>query len=180
MTEWLRKSIAAITLIAISCVAFADPPPASGVVVRFEAPAAYTWFDPESGLRVIVGADVDEFCAGNLNFDIVEWQDVNLADGRTLTNGNGVMQATVWDFLEFDCDLFTTVDPVASGYARFRYVDNDIFGIAEGDRNANSWTFMANGKLEDPWGSRVILKATLHQLLGNNTGYKIVADVQLH
>ena len=181
MMTWLRKIIGVSVLMSLSCAVLADPPPFSGVVERNDYPAAYTWVDFESGLRIVIGADMDEFCSGLLNFDLMAFQDVTIPDGRIVSNGIGEeMQTSVWDFLDFDCALFTSIDPVASGYARLRVLDNDLQGIAEGDTNTNVWTFMAHGKLEDPWGSTFNLKASSTQLFGTNTGYKVVQDVELH
>lgn len=155
MMTWLRKTIGAIVLISLSCLVFADPPPFSGVVIRDEAPFAISWIDPEAGLRVIIGADMDEFCADTFNFDLIAFQDVNLPSGRIVSNMSAIMQTTVWDFLEFDCAMFTTIDPVASGFAKLRGLDNDLTGSVV--NNTNAWTWMVHGKLEDPWGTRMIL-----------------------
>jgi hypothetical protein len=156
------------------------PPPASGVVLRDGNPVAYTWVDFDTGLRVIVGADMDEFCAGINNFDIIPYQDVNLPDGRLVTLGKGPIQTTVWDFLDFDCALFTTVEPVAYGRANFIEVDNDLFGIEEGDKNTNTWAYSARGRLATSDGGTVRLNAFVRQQFGNEGGFKIVRKVQLN
>ena len=173
-----KKTISAIVLIGLTCIAYADPPPFSGIVTRGEDTVAVTWVDAEAGLRVIVGADMDEFCAGNEYAGLIAYQDVNLPSGRVVSNSGAIMQTTVWDFLNFDCALFTTIDPVASGYARVRYVDNDLTGSVV--NNTNSWTFMAQGKLEDPWGTPMILSAHITRQLGNDSGFKFNSQIVLH
>ena len=71
------------------------PPPVSGIIVREGLPTAYTWIDLDTGLRVIVGVDMDEFCAGTIDFDIVDYQSAYLADGRIVDLGKGILQTTV-------------------------------------------------------------------------------------
>ena len=84
----------------------------------------------------------------------------------------------VWDFLAFDCELFTTIDPVASGDAKLRNVDNDLFGTV--DPNANAWSFMAHGQLEDPFGSRLVFSGHITQLFGPDIGFKVNSQIVLH
>ncbi len=156
----------------------ADPPAAAGIVTRDQQPVALTWIDPAAGLRVILGADIDEFCAGIIDFDVIDIQDVNVAEDRVLRNSRGQVRTTVWDFLAFDCALFTTVDPVASGMSTLRNVDNDLFGTA--DPNVNVWSWMAHGRLEDPYGTQVVFSGHLTQLFGPNTDYRFQSQIVLH
>lgn len=159
---------------------FENAPPFSGIIERSEIPTAFTWIDFKSGLRVIVGADMDEFCAGTINFDLVWYQDI-YNPTRLLGQGQGEVQTTVWDFLEFDCALFTTVPPVASGVAHFINTDNDFDGVGEDDNFANAWTLRANGTLYySDGGAPAQLNAFQKQLFGANTGYKAVSKVSLH
>ena len=152
----------------------------SGIVTRYEAPVGRTWVDFDSGLRVVVGADMDEFCAGIVNFDLVEITDIQLASERLLTLETGRVQATVWDFTDFDCALFTTNDPVASGFARMRTTDNDFFGTDPDDTNANAFGWMAHGKLEDQYGTRLMLNAFSRIVFGNNSGFHQTTKVILN
>lgn len=178
MMRWVRRILGTTVLMAMTFVAFADPPPFSGIVVRDSDPSAFTWIDAEAGLRVVVGADMDEYCAGIINFDLIAYQDVNLSSGRIVSNMRGFMQTTVWDFLEFDCDLFTSVDPVASGFANFRWVDNDL--LASDNNNNYAWTWMVHGKLEDPWGSRMILSGHISRVFGAKSGFRFNSQIVLH
>ena len=55
-------------------------------------------------------------------------------------------------------------------------VDNDIFGTAEGDKNANTWQFMGNGQLMTPGGEKVAYNGKLHFLYSNAGGFKILQE----
>jgi len=158
---------------------FEDAPPFSGIIERAEFPAAFTWVDFKSGLRVTIGVDMLEYCDGIINFDLVWWQDI-YNPTRLLGQAQGELQAAVWDFLDFDCELFTTVPPVASGDAYFRIQDNSEYGVGEDDNFANSWNFHANGTLYySDGGAPAQLNAFLKQLYGENSGYKMVPKVSL-
>ena len=168
----INKSISAallLTTILSSGPIAADPPALSGIVTRGEAAVARSWVDFDSGLRIVVGADLDEFCAGVDNFDYVEITDIQLASGRIIGLDKGIVQTTVWDFTDFDCALFTTIDPVASGFARIRTTDNDLLGFEPGDSNTNAFGSMVHGKLEDPYGTRLILNAIQRIVVGDGT-----------
>ena len=169
-----------LTILLSSGPVAADPPAISGIVTRDQIPAAFTWVDFDSGLRVIVGADIDEFCAGNLNFDLVEVTDKVPASGRIIELLKGTVQTTVWDFLDFDCALFTTIDPVASGDAKLRSTDNDLEGTAPDDRNTNAWGFMAHGRLEGLDGTRMSLNAFIRYVFGNSSGFHVTSKVVLN
>lgn len=155
------------------------PPPASGIITREGKPVAYTWVDSDTGMRIVVGADMNEFCSGFNNFDIVPYHEANLPDGRLVSLGKGALQTTVWDFLVFDCALFTTEEPVASGRANFMEVDNDLFGIADGDKNTNTWAYSARGRLSATDGGTVQLNAFIRQQFGNDGGFKVIRKVAL-
>jgi hypothetical protein len=128
----------------------ANPPAESGIVVRDDLPIAGTWIDVKAELRVVVGADMLEFCAGIIDFDLVPHHMVFLPGGRDVFLYKGPMYTTVWPFLDFDCDLFTTVTPLAAGYADVVNTDNDPFSA---DANtANPYGFMAHGTLTRPSG----------------------------
>lgn len=158
----------------------ADPPADSGTVTRGQEALAFTWVDFDSGLRIIIGADIDEFCGGVNNFDLVDFMRVEPQPERVIERLSGDVQTTVWDFLDFDCALFTTLEPVASGQARLRATDNDLFGIGDDDRHTNSWGLMAHGKLEDSFGTDMNLNAFLRQVFGNPSGYHRTAKVVLN
>ena len=153
------------------------PPPVSGIVVRDGIPSAWTWVDTDTGLRVVVGADMDDFCAGIIDFDVVDFQDATLSSGRIIDLGKGMMTTSVWDFLDFDCALFNTSDPVAYGRSRLLTVDNDLQGTVV--NNTNTWGFMAQGRLMTSDGGTVQFNGYLRQQFGNDSGSKVVSKVQL-
>lgn len=156
---------------------FTNAPDASGIVVRDEFPVAFTWVDTKAGTRVTIGVDVFEFCAGIINFDFVPYQDVLLPEDRPLlTLGLGDdMRTTVWPFLDFDCDLFTTVTPLAHGVSDLVHTDNDLFGAQPDDNNANAWGFMAHGILASPSGADAPFHAHIRLRFGNSAGFKVLS-----
>jgi len=154
------------------------PPTESGIIYRGETAVGLTWVDVDSGLRVVLGADMNEYCAGIVNFDPFATQTANLPGGRLVMNGGAEVQVTVWDFLAFDCGLFTTMDPVASGTANLRGVDNDVQGTVV--TNTNTWGWSAQGNLVDGDGHRVRFNGFVRQQFGNDSGPKVVSEVNLH
>jgi len=153
-----------------------DAPPFSGIIERAEFPAAWTWIDSKSGLRLTIGLDMLEYCGGTINFDLIWWQDI-YNPTRLLGQAQGELQAAVWDFLEFDCELFTTVPPVASGDAYLRIQDNAEIGVGEDDNFTNSWQFHANGTLYySDGGAPAQLNAFNKLLFSNNSGFKQVTN----
>ncbi len=159
-----------------------NAPEFSGIIVRGQATNAWTWVDVVSGYRVVIGADMNEYCAGVINFDLVFFQDINLSNGRPLlevVDGDD-MRTTVWDFLSFDCALFTTVDPVAYGYADLVNTDNDLFGTAPGDNNANAWGLRAHGILSYQDGSDAVFSAHQNLKFSANGGFNQTSKISLH
>ena len=69
---------------------------------------------------------------------------------------------------------------MAYGRANFIEVDNDLFGIEEGDKNTNTWAYSARGRLATSDGGTVRLNAFVRQQFGNEGGFKIVRKVQLN
>jgi hypothetical protein len=128
----------------------ADPPSERGIVMESDVTIAYTWVDLRTGYRVVVGADMDEYCAFIFNFDTlpVTMVDIPTLESRFVVHGGGIVRAEVFNFIEFDCALFTAVGPVAEGMAEFKVVDNDWLGTVETNA-ANAWGFNVKGTLTD-------------------------------
>lgn len=159
----------------------ADPPPASGVVIRDEAEVGVTWVDFDSGLRVILGADIVEFCSGIIDFDVVNSQSVEPPVGEDwiIERLYGEVRAQVFDFLDFDCDLFVNNEPVAAGYVMLTTTDNDLF--QSGPPNANAWGWMAHGAVYSPDGDVFALSAILRNLYLKKQGrFHSTASIVLH
>ena len=127
---------------------FANAPEQSGIVERGDGVWAWSWPDPKTGLRVVFGADMTEFCGGIIDFDEVHWADKVLPneDERIVSlDVSRDIRTSVWPFLDFDCALFTSVDPLASGTSTLKRTDNDLTGTP--GANTNTWGFMAHGTL---------------------------------
>jgi hypothetical protein len=168
------------------------PPAESGIVTRGGAPFALTWIDEQVGLRAIVGGDPKEFCAGVVNFDLISWKEVLVAEGvvsrgdppaafdRVVSRWVGHdMYTTVWDFLEFDCAKFTSMDPIAFGTSTMRGTDNDVYYTTV--HNAEAWGLMAQGTLE--WtadGSPAHFSGHQRIHFTNAKGLKLTQTISLH
>ena len=126
----------------------ANAPTFSGVVMRGEVPAASLVSDPKSGMLAVVGLDPADLCAGIFDFDLVPFQEVTwpISQARyaRLLQGEN-MQTTVWPFTNFDCALFSTVTPLATGVSDYVYTNNDELWY--GPPNAQSVTARAHGRL---------------------------------
>lgn len=167
---------------SVSSAKVGDAPSVSGIIVRDEAPLGVTWVDVKRGLRVVLGADMDEYCNGIVDFDVISYQSATLpnADAAIVRIGQGTVQATVWSFLDFDCALFTTEAPVASGYADVVSTDNDVEGNDGDDVSANAWGWQAHGTLTDPGGERVQFSGFVRQVVSYAGGNHVTSRILLH
>jgi len=158
------------------------PPAASGIVTRGGVPFALIWVDESAGLRAMVGGDVREYCAGVVDFDLVSWQDVLVAEDvdRVFQRFVGHdMYTTVWDFLDFDCAKFTSMDPIAFGTSTMRGTDNDVYGTTV--HNARAWGLMAQGTLA--WtadGSPASFSGHQRIHYTDAGGIKVTQEINLH
>jgi hypothetical protein len=158
------------------------PPAESGIVTRGDALFALTWIDEQLGLRAVVGADVEEFCTGVVNFDLISWQDVLIAEdvNRVFERFVGHdMYTTVWDFLDFDCAKFTSLNPIAFGTATMRGTDNDVYRTSV--HNAHAWGLMAQGTLA--WtadGSPAHFSGHQRIHFTSTEGLKLTQTISLH
>ena len=154
----MRKSGAitiALLLFALTGSVLAEPPASSGIVTRDFYNWAYVDVDIEAGLLSILGVDIVQWCTDGAPFDAFFYSDKNLQDGfRLNTTEKAYVQATVWPFTEFDCELFYANEPLATGMAYYRLHDNDLFGLRYCDEknNMNAFGYRANGTLYTPSG----------------------------
>lgn len=141
-----------------------DAPAFSGVVVRGEGPsgAVFTWVDAEEGMRVTIAAHMADFCDGDpVDWDFLHFQTV-FRDARLVTRiQEDDRRTSVWPFTAFDCGLFTTVEPVATGYSDFLRIDNDFCRDDPrcdftGGNNAKAWGMHAQGHLTRPSGDGTV------------------------
>ena len=188
----LRKMVTAAVLLGLSCVAFADPPEQSGAnVVRWEGGGAWTFTDWDAGILVVFGANMDEFCSGTINFDVVSFMEVTIPQGpdriKQLVKGKDV-QATVWPFPFFDCYLFTTVEPIAYGTVDLIYNDNDLISWARNNKNMNAFGMNAHGNmLSTASGDALRLNFVWHAIFRDyndedpgNDFFKEILKIDLH
>jgi hypothetical protein len=112
------------------------------------------WFpDDKTGWSVSLGWDMVEACSGTFERDVVHWTDKLLPGEEprlvTLNRMDGA-RTQVWPFKVNDCDLFTTVPPLASGISELRVFDNDWTEDPTESSprpNANVWGWMVHGTL---------------------------------
>ena len=146
------KSFTAICLLLVSPLAISAPPTASGVVTIAGIPTAWIWADTDRGYLVIVGSDVTELCPGPdiENWDIVPYHLVSVpnTDARIIANGAGYVQATVFDFIDGDCDVFLTATPVAIGMVDYHATSTDFATGFDGD-NAYTQAVQIKGTVYD-------------------------------
>lgn len=144
-----------VLLATISGNVLAEPPATSGIVTRDSYNGARFDVDMNSGLLSVLGVDIVQWCTDGAPFDVIYYSDKSLQSGfRLNTLEKADVTASVWPFTIFDCELFTTVQPLATGIARYRLHDNDLFGpqFCEEKNNANAFGVKANGTLYSPSG----------------------------
>lgn len=134
----------------------ANPGP---IIVRSQTAFAAFYVDTKKGISAIHGADIaGEFCNGIVNFDLVDLQSISVPEDANRLNEliqGADVTTSVWPFTNFDCGLFTTVTPLASGSVDLVSTDNDLLVFLNPDnRNANAFGFRAHGRLQDQSGAR--------------------------
>jgi hypothetical protein len=142
-------------LLTLAGTGFAEPPSSSGIVSRGSYEGGYVDVDLNSGLLSIIGFDIVQWCTDDPPFDTFFYADKDLQDGfRLNTLEHAYVQASVWPFTDFNCELFTTIQPLATGMANYRLHDNDLFGLryCEEKNNMNAFGRRANGTLYSPSG----------------------------
>jgi len=167
--------------------ALADPPPSSGPnVVRFEDTFAVFYSDARKGLSVTIGADVVEDCNGNFEPELVSIQEIRVPEDANriigILKGDDLM-TTVWPFTDFDCGLFTTEEPVATGTSDLVLTDNDVLVFLTPDNvNWNAFGFTAHGLLTAQDGSDVRFNGVQRCIWdGNNDAtFRCVERINVH
>jgi hypothetical protein len=169
MFRLIVLSLAIVGIFALSLqTAFADPsngPANPGpIVMRYDGDIGIFQAYEGNGISAIYGGDVVEFClTGDTEFDLVHIQDVAVPEDANriveLIHGYDV-NTTVWPFVEFDCDLFTSTEPLAAGAVDMRQTDNDLLVFLNPDNvNANAFGYMVHGRVYDKYGTRMNLNA---------------------
>lgn len=126
-----------------------NAPDFTGIVIRGQDPAGTNWGDPVRGLRITIGYDPVDRCldpANYTDYDLVIWADKFLPTGRDNSlNQWKDARIAVWPFFANDCALFSTIQPLATGYGDANWLDNDFFGSS--NQNSNIWGAMVHAAL---------------------------------
>lgn len=157
------------------------PPEFSGIVVRGETDIGLVWGDQKTGLMVAIGFDPLEYCSGIENFDLISYTDKWLPNGRplvTVEKGDD-LRTSIWPFLDFDCELFASMDPLAVGTSDLVATDNDFFGASPDDSNANAWGFRAHGPVMLGDGLMMDFSGHANYRYSNKAGFKVNTKVVL-
>jgi hypothetical protein len=135
---------------------YVNGPSEAGLVLRYEGGVAFWLADEKTGLGAIVGVDLAAWCVGPAAFDLVDFNSVYWEElGRWVDLYQGTdMSTAVWPFTNFDCNLFTTTDPLAEGYTKLVGTDNDVIPGATESPRTNSWGVRAHGDLYDGDGGK--------------------------
>ena len=167
-------------------VALLKPSNSGPIVMRSEVAFAVFYVDTKAGISAIHGADMVEFCNGVIDFDLVELQRIDVPEDANrlidIIHGNDV-RTSVWPFTTFDCNLFTTVTPLATGTVDLVSTDNDLLVFLNPDnRNANAFGFQAHGKLTGPNGERLNFSGHSRVVWDGNDGntLKSTDKINLH
>ena len=158
------KSALILFLLSLSAPVISDPPAQSGpIVIRYEGAPFFSggilpiWIpDMKSGMSITLGIDNISFCQGGFDLDTVSIKEILIPEDANRINQqlSGSVQASVWPFTVFDCDLFLTVPPLATGYADIQATDNDLLVFNNPENvNHNAFGITAHGKLQDVWGA---------------------------
>ncbi len=139
-----------------------NAPDQTGVVYRGSAGWWLRFDDAATGWSITFGLNLPEACTGTAVFDELQWADKDLPVEFFRDNSLNVFESAytaVWPFHGFDCDLYTTVEPIATGYSRMVWTDNDWTGSP--NPNSNTWGWMAHGSLT--WADGTAAQLAFHR-----------------
>lgn len=159
-----KKTFASLFIVVgltISAPVISDPPDQSGpIVFRFEGftPSIPIWVpDMKRGISASLGIDTIDFCT-TFTFDTVEpvsIKNILVPEDPNRVNEqiSGYVLAQVWPFTVFDCAMFLSVPPLATGYVKVNGTDNDLFVFNNPDNvNHNAFGITAHGDVVDLTG----------------------------
>ena len=139
---------------------FTNGPEHPGPIVFRTSEGEYrvSYSDPAKGLTAIHGGDVVEFClTGGTDFPLVDIQFVLSPREQNrvheLVKGHD-LETTVWPTGSFDCDVFTTATPLATGTVDLTNTDNDLIADQHENTNHNAYGFVAQGTLTRSNGAK--------------------------
>jgi hypothetical protein len=143
---------AEMATVAAPSFGIGNAPDQTGVVYRGAGGWWEVFNDPATGWAVTFGINLPEACTGDAVFAELQWADKDLPVEFFRDNSLNIAESAytvVWPFtVAFqveDCELYTTVEPVATGYSDLVWTDNDLFG--SDNPNSNTWGWMAHGTL---------------------------------
>ena len=138
---------------SVALANFSNGPENPGpIVFRGQTEFGVFYADYKEGLIALHGADVVEYCQNpDILFPIVDFQDILSPSDTdriiTLIHGDDV-PTSVWPFVDFDCELFLSEQPIATGTVDLVATDNDVFAFFSHEiPNMNAFTLKAHGKL---------------------------------
>ena len=144
---------------------FANGPDAAGIITRDGMGLGLIGRDSNTQLQVVLGVDLVEFCGGVWAPDLVARQITDVPDEANrivrILHGTDV-RTSVWPNFGFNCPLFTTTTPLATGLSKFVHTDNDVNIFFNPDsKNSNAYGWTAHGVLTDPSGAKAPFSAHL-------------------
>ena len=161
--------------------AFAQSGIDKNTVLRYQDHFATSWTDANSSLRAthttfpipfMGGPETD--CGPQEDLAMIDFQQVGVVDPIDITASEVHTKATgpVWVIVRDvsqpgDCYGGTLI---AEGPGELRYVDNDGYGVAPGEKAQNAWGFKASGTLTAPDGRVLDYKGTAHYTVKVNGG----------
>jgi len=90
------------------------------------------------------------------------------------------LTTSVWPFTDFDCGLFLTTTPLATGTVDVRNTDNDFFVFLNPDnKNHNAFGFTAQGKLTSATGKRAHFNVVSRVVFKPGEFFKAVSKINL-
>jgi hypothetical protein len=129
-----------------------NAPAASGPnLIRYQGTFGYIINDPKRGIQALFGLDPADVCG--FDFDLVYIQEITLPNEEvdrivSVLQGDNI-QTSVWDFTGFNCVLYGSETPLATGYSRLINTDNDLVGFLTDRENANAFGVNAHGQLDN-------------------------------
>lgn len=150
-------------------------------ITRFEDGFIACWSDATNGLRachstVPLGDGTETDCGPQSVLDPVPFQWVGVIDPIDFfaswlhQNARGTVWITVRDLTQPGVCFGNRL--VAEGWGTAQNNDNDLFGVAPGDKNANAWRFAGRGTLTTPAGAAVGYHGHIQFVFSNAAGFK--------
>jgi hypothetical protein len=160
--------------------------PGGGIVTRGGDIILLSTEDFKADLTAIHNGDIITFCLEEdepfvyMNFQHVDVpEDTNRI--KEIIHGDDI-PTTVWPFavdwdqdLDDICEMFLNSEPLASGTAKFRSTDNDLFVFENPDnKNANAWGYTSQGKLTGPCGERLHFNSVFRMVWDGVDGESVI------